>query len=63
MQPLYTVISSWHAYFQIKYSSNIRRESVQMYSVLADHNKPTNAQNMQRAADPEHGLRKHSIQE
>ncbi len=30
--------------------------------VLADHKKPTNAQNMQRA-DPEHGVRKHLIQE
>ncbi len=41
---------------------HVHRESVQMYSVLADHNKPTNAQNMQRA-NPEHGVRKHLIQE
>lgn len=41
---------------------HVRRDSVQMYCVLAEHNKPTNTQNMQRT-DPEHEVRKHLIQE
>lgn len=40
--------------------AHVHRESVQMYPELAEHNKPTNTQNMQYA-DPEHGLGTHLI--
>lgn len=67
MQPLRTSLKRSHGThtfrrcIPVSYAQN-RRESLQMYPVFSQHNKPTNAQNMQ-CVKSEHGPERHLIQE